>query len=456
MKKSILLSTLCLFLFSSGFAQPIPEDSLYMGQIPPDNTPKIFHLPLSSGYFSGAKIDISVDNKIIYFNEMNGYGSGYTSRINSVMYSDEKWTGPYNLFTGYQQPVLSITGDTMYMDESDNPGESLFFSFIDNTSWNIPVDLNLDISSQGSIVDALHSGSNISLKGLNYPMTFALYGNELYLSRDYLYFLTSEVVTGNAGDIFISYNKTDTTWTNLKDLGPLINTSDWEFAPYVSPDNKYLFFVRSSPTAGTSTYWVKIDNLIEQLRYTNFVPYVISSVIMDQTGEVGSLFTYSIPNTAFIDDDGNNTLTYSAALSNGANLPSWLDFNSSTITFSGIPIEADALNLKVTATDTAMASVSATFSLIIIDFTNSICQTDIQDILVYPNPAINRINISFGTKSYNKAVIEIYNIYGKLLSYNIYQNSREATIDMSYNPKGIYFIKVSIEGTTLIKKIILN
>ncbi len=266
MKKLIHLSILCFSLLSSGFAQSIPSDSLYLGQIPQDNAPIIFNLPVSSGFFAGARIAISDDGRNIYYNEMNGYGSGNTSRIRNLAYSNNKWTGPFNLFTGYQQPALSNNGDTMFMDKANNPGQSLFFSVGDSMNWEDPINYPVDISSRTSISEVIQSGSNITLKGLNYPLIFALYGNELFLARDNSYCINSEVVSGKAGDLFISYNKTDTTWTNFKDLGPLINTSDWEFAPYVTSDNKYLFFVRSSPTAGTSTYWVKIDELLDSLK----------------------------------------------------------------------------------------------------------------------------------------------------------------------------------------------
>jgi hypothetical protein len=57
-------------------------------------------------------------------------------------------------------------------------------------------------------------------------------------------------------------------------------------------------------------------------------------------------------------------LTYSATLSSGAALPSWLSFNATTDTFTGTaPNTALGLNLKVTATDTSGLSASETFSV---------------------------------------------------------------------------------------------
>lgn len=81
------------------------------------------------------------------------------------------------------------------------------------------------------------------------------------------------------------------------------------------------------------------------------------------TQDIG--FNFPIPANTFVDVDLNDSLTYSATLSNGDALPSWLNFNPTTRTFSGTPAYNDVgnLNLKVTATDKPGASVSTNFTL---------------------------------------------------------------------------------------------
>jgi hypothetical protein len=57
-------------------------------------------------------------------------------------------------------------------------------------------------------------------------------------------------------------------------------------------------------------------------------------------------------------------LTYKAALANGQALPSWLNFNAQTETFSGTaPTTAGSFSVKLTATDSAGLSTSETFSI---------------------------------------------------------------------------------------------
>lgn len=63
-----------------------------------------------------------------------------------------------------------------------------------------------------------------------------------------------------SGDLFISFRKKDGSWTDLKNMGNVINTEVLEFCPMVSPDGKYLFFTRNG-----DIYWVDIK-IIEQFR----------------------------------------------------------------------------------------------------------------------------------------------------------------------------------------------
>ena len=57
-------------------------------------------------------------------------------------------------------------------------------------------------------------------------------------------------------------------------------------------------------------------------------------------------------------------LTYTATLSDGSALPSWLSFDANTRTFTGTPLNADVGNIsvKVTVTD---GSLSATDTFIL-------------------------------------------------------------------------------------------
>jgi Ca2+-binding RTX toxin-like protein len=88
----------------------------------------------------------------------------------------------------------------------------------------------------------------------------------------------------------------------------------------------------------------------------------------DQSINENQLFSYQLPSDAFSDVD-NSTLTYSAKLSDGSDLPTWLKFDATTLTFSGTPSfdNAGTLSVKVTATDSSNASASQLFSIDVVN-----------------------------------------------------------------------------------------
>ena len=89
---------------------------------------------------------------------------------------------------------------------------------------------------------------------------------------------------------------------------------------------------------------------------------VLTAQTAAQTWKLGQAVNFALASNTFTDPQGQ-TLTYSATLSNGAALPSWLSFNSATGTFSGtVANSATGLSVKVTATDTSGLSASETFS----------------------------------------------------------------------------------------------
>ncbi|WP_228012927.1 putative Ig domain-containing protein [Nostoc edaphicum] len=94
---------------------------------------------------------------------------------------------------------------------------------------------------------------------------------------------------------------------------------------------------------------------------------LVDRAIADQKATAKTTFNFTIPENTFSDVDLEDTLTYTATLDNGDPLPSWLSFNANELTFSGTPTNdhVGSLNIKVTATDPALAEVSDVFALTI-------------------------------------------------------------------------------------------
>jgi VCBS repeat-containing protein len=92
---------------------------------------------------------------------------------------------------------------------------------------------------------------------------------------------------------------------------------------------------------------------------TNDAP-TVAVAIVDQAAMQGAAFSFALPAGTFADVDAGDTLTLSAT-----GVPAWLTFNASTRTFTGTPGASDvgAINITVTATDSAGATVSDVFAI---------------------------------------------------------------------------------------------
>ncbi|WP_413700510.1 putative Ig domain-containing protein [Psychromonas sp. KJ10-10] len=114
-----------------------------------------------------------------------------------------------------------------------------------------------------------------------------------------------------------------------------------------------------SGTVATDTFNLVIAN-------TNDEP-VVNNEIADQNATEDSLFSFTFANDTFTEVDAGETLTYSAQLSDGSALPSWLSFDASTRTFSGTPLNGDvgSLSIEVTADDGLGTPATDSFDLLI-------------------------------------------------------------------------------------------
>lgn len=85
----------------------------------------------------------------------------------------------------------------------------------------------------------------------------------------------------------------------------------------------------------------------------------------------GKVFSWQMPAGSFRDTDRNDTLSYTATLSNGKALPAWLKFDATTQTFSGTaPVNAKgSIDVRVTASD-GHGECSTAFDVFKVSFGN--------------------------------------------------------------------------------------
>lgn len=286
--KSILFSVVFSFLVNAGCTQPIPAGSLYLGQAPPGNTPKIFPLSVKLGFFAAERIAISNDGRDIYYSELKGYYPNTGEGVKKYSYSNGKWTGPVTLFEGYAAPALSVTGDTMYVETNFET----YSSVKNGSTWTKPKRIltGLDsahyyqVTGNGSYYISSKSGNGAGLsdwckvlfKGadttvlsLGRPINTEGENLDFFVSRD-----ESFMIVTNRPRLGISYRKEDGTWTNPGNFGPKIDFGLGSWGAYVTPDNKYMFYSTGTKPdySDVYVYWVRIDGVIDSLKHTNLSP----------------------------------------------------------------------------------------------------------------------------------------------------------------------------------------
>ncbi|MGD1046431.1 MAG: putative Ig domain-containing protein [Bacteroidota bacterium] len=481
---SFLIATVC-------FGQTIPDSALYFGQAPPGDSAIIFApgiISLPSRYNQLSTFSPSGDEFCFSVSDNNWS----ICNIWHTQFENGKWSTPsvasFNITNDSWDPFYSPDGNNLYYCNSGK----IWKLSKNNNNWTNPTELNSVInfslpewSPTVSLINTIYfysgashgiylsrevEGSYHQVEKVQSPIN-DYDDHEPFIAPDesYLIFLSNNRPDGiGQGDLYISY-KTNNGWTNPKNLGAKINSSAIESSPKITPDNKYLLFTRRAQiqtNQPSMIYWVKA-NFIDSLKRTNFVPY-LKNQIKSRSDSVGHSFDFQIPDSTFIDDDGNNTLTYSATLSDGNPLPAWLSFDSATRTFSGTPTAAATISIKVTATDTANATVSCTFNIISVltgvDEGENRIPKDFNLDQNYPNPFNPTTVIGYQLSINSNVKLTIYNLLGENIKtlQKGFQNAGEHSVtwdgmDDKSTPvsSGMYFYRLEAGNSALQKKMLL-
>jgi len=481
MKTSALISILLAVFCTFASAQSIPSDSLYFGQTPPGNTPQVF----APGIVSlpnrrEAVITFSPDGASVFF-YIEFYPQPGTPYTMYSTYTGNHWTTPaiipFSNGRSTGEPFFAWNGNRVYMFATNAVNHQgiadLSYSEKQGADWSNPISMGNPPNSEsyqyhpcivgdtsvyfssnaGNICRSQYSNGTYQSRVI-LPKPVNYFGSQTWgdpwVSPGETYMIFKSIRPGGFGqnDLYISYRKPDGTWTNPKNLGNVINNSGNETSGDITPDGLYMTYGRNN-----DLYWVS-TSFVDSLRYTNFTPYVMNPV-PNQVGVRGQFFTFPVPDSTFIDDDGYNTLSFSATLSNGNPLPSWLSFDTANAVFSGTPDSLQIIYISVTATDTAGASATSTFKLSV---QTSIGvepeKTGTNGLRISPNPSEGIVNISLPGFTGRPATLEILNMEGKIIHKSTFTNS--SSVDLSRRAKGVYFVKILVDREVIVGKVIIS
>jgi Tol biopolymer transport system component len=194
---------------------------------------------------------LSIDQKRLYFisdrplhnsGEKKDYDIWYIDR------SDGQWSAPVNAGTAINSPYHEY-----YVSFANNG--SMYFSSNRKIKAHSKSDFNI-------LTSAFKQGDFEQPAGLSDSINTFKYEADVFVSPDesFIIFCADRPEGFGMGDLYISFRKSDGTWTKSKNMGKPINTELHELCPFVSRDGKYFFY-----TSNKDIYWVDA-RIIEGLR----------------------------------------------------------------------------------------------------------------------------------------------------------------------------------------------
>ena len=175
-------------------------------------------------------------------------GSIWYCKKNGALWGQpEKLKNPINLDSGSNNWGFSIAGD----------GTILFSSERVDTKGKFDIYISEPVNNQYK--------NAINIENINSPTS----EYSAYIAPDKNFIIFSSQRSGGYGwdDLYITFRKKDSSWSDPVNLGPGINTINAEFSPFVTPDGKYLLYsVWDKDSRWSDIYWVRIDYLIEKIK----------------------------------------------------------------------------------------------------------------------------------------------------------------------------------------------
>jgi hypothetical protein len=359
-------------------------------QTPPGDMPQIF-----------APGIISLENRFETYPTFSPDGNEMFFSVVNANWSQGKILHSQKQNNIWSEPDTAIFSNNNYINwESfiSPDGNRQFFAS------NRPSSLNMDIWMVERTTDSTWSDP----VRLDNPVNSnADDGSACVTNNGTLYF-KSRRSGGIGGSWLYRSPLTNGSYSQVESLGNLINTGAQETEPFMAPDESYLIFTSyTRPGYGGWDLWICFRNTDSS--WTE--PINMGPNINTEDDEYGPRVSLGGNYLFFTRDNAGNTMDIYWVSS------SIIDSLKSTVITSFQPI--DAKNIKI-----------------------------------YPNPVNKSINILFGKLSYKNGIIRLMDMEGKLMLSDTCQNLPAVIIDFSGKPKGLYILRLDVDGEIIEKKIV--
>ncbi|MCP4726932.1 MAG: hypothetical protein GY863_17965 [bacterium] len=270
----------------------------YLGQDLPGITPEIFAQGIISAEEREAFLVTLPGGNELYYAIIDMVNNNAVTEIFYTKIVDGHWIVPVNApFTSnYLDGYFAVhpNGSRFYF-QSDRPvdnSESTFdynIWYMDRTgdTWGEPESIGTPVNGQDNV-----SGPSVTLDGTMYYTIMASDGDFLYRSKlvdgvyqeperlpvsvnsvnhqfdsyiapdeSYLIFNATLADTYGEIDIYVCFRDENDNWSDPVNMGPTVNTSDYESSATITPDGEYIFFFRINGNNEMDIYWVDADIL---------------------------------------------------------------------------------------------------------------------------------------------------------------------------------------------------
>ena len=298
----VLLGIICTNCSESGKSIFGTKDA-YFGQTPPGLIPEVFAPGIVSdtSWAEHCQVAVSPNGDEIFWSAWTGDyktedGSKNTEQIFYSKFENGIWTkpklaefteeNPHGLNGG---PSFSTDGKKLFFYQVKSPWVSspkrCYYVEKKNGNWgNQLIDVGQPYSSESYNYSPVFTKKGHAYKNARGTILQFSYENEkftlldtivihkdfrpawnIYVSpmEDYVIFAAKHDSGYGDIDLYISFKTNDENWGEPINMGDKVNTKTRERFPMVSPDGKYLFFMRHTP--GQDFFWVSTE-IIENLK----------------------------------------------------------------------------------------------------------------------------------------------------------------------------------------------
>lgn len=267
----------------------------YLGQKLPGIVPEVFATGIvsDSSWWEHCQIAISPKGDEIYWSAWTMKypdGNTNTEQIFFSQLENGAWTKPAlaefvkdYLTNDNGGPVFSLDGNKLFFSSTRTGGfgeRDIWYVDRNDHGWSKPINVGEPYNSNGNndwtpvftnMGNAYHMGWIENEKPLCYKYSNGIFSDPepvilhpdfhpwwpLYISPDERYLIFSGyhyLQSFGSLDLYICFRTEEGQWGYPINIGDKINTERTERFPVVSPDGKYLFFVRHTPTQ--DFFWV--------------------------------------------------------------------------------------------------------------------------------------------------------------------------------------------------------